>query len=206
MIRVQGAISERRNELASGAACISARECSDLCTLARGGRRDMALCFTLYFLSHSGRRPRHGVDRCALRPLLFSHPTCAQLMFALTATLTAPFAAHRLTLLKPHMLVLLARARRPMFSYIFLRFSMLLGSDYKQRRLFTGKSLQCLRACSPGKIERIARFCARSRCMGYVGSAGRDRVPDQAEGVSDGICIYCHNKVRKSQSTLTGSP
>ena len=126
MIRVQGASSERKNELASGAACTSARECSDLCTLARGGRRDMALCFTLYFLSHSGRRPRHGVDRCALRPLLFSHPTCAQLMFALTATLTAPFAAHRLTLLKPHMLVLLARARRPMFSYIFLRFSMLL--------------------------------------------------------------------------------
>ena len=79
----------------------------------------MALCFTLYYLSHSGRRPRHGVDRCALRPLLFSHPTCAQLMFALTATLTAPFAAHRLTLLKPHMLVLLARARRPMFSYFF---------------------------------------------------------------------------------------
>ena len=111
----------------------------------------MALCFTLYFLSHSGRRPRHGVDRCALRPLLFSHPTCAQLMFALTATLTAPFAAHRLTLLKPHMLVLLARARRPMFSYIFLRFSMLLEATTSN----DDSLLENL--CNAGALVRLAR-------------------------------------------------
>ena len=144
---------------------------------ARGGRRDMALCFNLYFLSHSGRRPRHGVDRCALRPLLFSHPTCAQLMFALTATLTAPFAAHRLTPLKPHMLALLARARRHMFRYIFLRFSMVLEATTSNDDNLLNNLCS---ACAPVFLVRTSVLRAFVRVRDVCGSCRQRRPRSRA--------------------------
>ena len=71
---------------------------------------------------------------------------------------------------------------------------------------FLKGALHSALVATPHADERKAHLCARPKCMGCVGSAGRDRLPDQAEGVSGSDLHLLYNKVRKSQSTLPGSP